>query len=312
MERVGGRLDAREHARSRHAVNCASRPDAGSARPDHVRTARPAICLVPRYARRAQVRADPTDSPRSSAGRLPRLRRPCGVLSAVLAGRRLAGRHLPDPVAGSGPGLSLSARFAGSVRRSVCRPSADSAPGSAGSGCAVNLTRATPPAVELDHREPVALELHPLVDRRQVTEPGDDESGDGLVRAVGELDPGLVLEVVEVRAGPRPRRHRRRSRRDDASAAVSYSSRMSPISSSTRSSRVTMPAVPPYSSSTIARCWLRRTHLRQGRAAPASVPGSNSTSRARSPTRTDRVATSGVEQVADVHEAHHVVGVDRG
>ncbi|TNV70812.1 hypothetical protein FGO68_gene8663 [Halteria grandinella] len=39
-----------------------------------------------------------------------------------------------------------------------------------------------------------------------------------------------------------------------SSSSVSYSSRISPISTSTRSSRVTMPSVPPYSSKTIARC----------------------------------------------------------
>lgn len=40
-----------------------------------------------------------------------------------------------------------------------------------------------------------------------------------------------------------------------ASPLSSYSSRMSPTSSSTRSSSVTMPSVPPYSSTTMARWW---------------------------------------------------------
>src|SRR5438477_1589599 len=69
------------------------------------------------------------------------------------------------------------------------------------------------------------------------------------------------------------------------SGARSYSSVISPISSSIRSSRVTIPAVPPYSSTTTARC---RPSLRISDSAGSTrlLAGSRLTSRASSPTVT--------------------------
>ena len=74
---------------------------------------------------------------------------------------------------------------------------------------------------------------------------------------------------------------------------------------------MTMPAVPPYSSATIARCMPSR-RMSASAARIGRVQGSTRVCRASSPTRSERLAISGVEQVADVHEADHVVGGARG
>ena len=68
-----------------------------------------------------------------------------------------------------------------------------------------------------------------------------------------------------------------------------------------------MPAVPPYSSTTIAR-WLPSRRISDSAASSGWVPGSIRTSRASSPTRIERLGQLGVEQVAHVHEADDVVG----
>lgn len=65
---------------------------------------------------------------------------------------------------------------------------------------------------------------------------------------------------------------------------ASYSSRISPITSSTRSSRVTIPAVPPYSSTTIARWWPSR-RISLIASSTFLVAGSSFTGRAISRTR---------------------------
>ena len=118
----------------------------------------------------------------------------------------------------------------------------------------------------------------------------DDEAGDGLVRAVGQLEAGLVLEVVEVEqpvdldvaAGQRARR---------LGSSTSYSSWMSPTSSSTRSSSVTMPAVPPYSSTTIARWWpSRRMSVRADSTLLGARAASGRRGRARRPAPSGRRA----------------------
>ena len=68
-----------------------------------------------------------------------------------------------------------------------------------------------------------------------------------------------------------------------------------------------MPAVPPYSSTTIARCWpAERISDRAG--STRLVAGKSATSRDRSPTRVVRGATSGSKQVAHVDEADDLVG----
>ncbi len=126
------------------------------------------------------------------------------------------------------------------------------------------LTRTAPPGVHRVRR-PRAGGRRPVTDLTQlgqVPELGHQEPGHRLVGAFGQDDPCLLGKIVgiqqpvdddvtaaEADAGRRPSR--------------SYSSRMSPTTSSTRSSSVTMPAVPPYSSTTIARCSSLATHLRQ-------------------------------------------------
>ncbi len=67
------------------------------------------------------------------------------------------------------------------------------------------------------------------------------------------------------------------------SGAGSYSSWISPMSSSMRSSSVTMPAVPPYSSATTARCRPSR-RISDSAASTRIEPGSRLISRATSPT----------------------------
>ena len=97
--------------------------------------------------------------------------------------------------------------------------------------------------------------------------------------------------------------------RAGAAPTSSYSSRISPISSSMRSSRVTIPSVPPYSSSTIAR-WCPSRRISDSAESTFLVPGSRFTSRASAADgRRPAAGHVRVEQVADVHEADHVVGV---
>ena len=92
---------------------------------------------------------------------------------------------------------------------------------------------------------------------------------------------------------------------DGARSSTSYSSRMSPMSSSTRSSRVTMPSVPPYSSTTTARC-MPSWRMIETAGSTSLVPGSISTGRQTS--RTSRSGSAaGAEQVAHVQDAEHVV-----
>ena len=113
---------------------------------------------------------------------------------------------------------------------------------------------------------------------------------------VGEvLEAGAAVDVGRV-AGPRLGARR-----------ASYSSRISPMSSSTRSSRVTMPSVPPYSSTTTARC-VPSWRMVATRGSTGLVPGSNSTGRARLAHEPVGRGVDG-QQVADVQEAEHVVEV---
>ena len=108
-----------------------------------------------------------------------------------------------------------------------------------------------PATVELEHGDTAVGYVDESPRPGEVAEPVHDEAGHGLVRSLGQYQAGLLGEVVNVEqaidldnAADQP---------PGGLAAASYSSRMSPTSSSTRSSSVTMPAVPPYSSITIAR-----------------------------------------------------------
>ena len=83
-----------------------------------------------------------------------------------------------------------------------------------------------------------------------------------------------------------------RSRRDAWPSSTSYSSWMSPISSSTRSSSVTIPAVPPYSSTTMAR-WARSRRISDRADITVLLVGSIFTGRLMSPTRAGRGCGSG-------------------
>ena len=74
-----------------------------------------------------------------------------------------------------------------------------------------------------------------------------------------------------------------------------------------------MPAVPPYSSTTMAR-WARSRRISDSEESTVLLIGRNFTGRAIRPTGTESLGHAGAEQVPDVHEADHVVvgaGVDR-
>ena len=120
---------------------------------------------------------------------------------------------------------------------------------------------------------------------RDPAEQVGDQSGDRLVRALGHVqaDAGAGCRRGSCRRRPRrggrPRAGRRRGR---AGRAPSCSSRTSPTSSSTMSSRVTTPAVPPYSSTTTAiGCSLRS---RSSSGCTGSVSGTSSGGAAIRPT----------------------------
>ena len=79
------------------------------------------------------------------------------------------------------------------------------------------------------------------------------------------------------------------------------------MTSSMRSSRVTMPSVPPYSSTTIAM-WSPSRRISDSAASTCLLPGSALTSRATLADRAVAVVTQRRQhQVADVHEAEDVV-----
>ena len=127
--------------------------------------------------------------------------------------------------------------------------------------------------------------LDGVAHRGQRAERGQDVARDGLVRALGQLEAGLLGELVQVEqavdldvAG--------RAAGWRWSCSTSYSSVMSPISSSTRSSSVTMPAVPPYSSTTMAR-WARSRRISDSEESTVLLIGRYFTGRLIWPTGTE-------------------------
>src|SRR5215469_9097696 len=100
----------------------------------------------------------------------------CRTASAYLAG--LAGARMADP------GLA----DAGLTSTWLCRLADDRA----------DLDPRDPPAVELGHGQPASIQVSRLAGHGQVAERGEQEPGHGLIRAVRQLDAGLLGEVVKV------------------------------------------------------------------------------------------------------------------
>ena len=117
-------------------------------------------------------------------------------------------------------------------------------------------------ALHLADLDPPAGQLDPVAGDRDPAEQVGDESGDGLVRALGRVEAYPAQDedaaaAVGLPGGPAVLAGHH-GEFGPAASAPSCSSRTSPTSSSTMSSRVTTPAVPPYSSTTTAiGCSLR-------------------------------------------------------
>ncbi len=136
--------------------------------------------------------------------------------------------------------------------------------------------------VELGDGQGVAVEDGSLPDSRHVSEPLQDLPGDGLV--------GLVRQ--------RSVSSSKSSRLRNPSTSRSPVSERVVSGSWTRSSSVMMPAVPPYSSTTIATCAPSR-RMSVSADSICRVEGSINTSRAISLTRTERL-----DSASDVRAAH--------
>jgi hypothetical protein len=55
-----------------------------------------------------------------------------------------------------------------------------------------------PAAVHLGHGDRVPADLHLIAHGRDLAQDGEDVACHGLVRAFGELDPGLLGELIQV------------------------------------------------------------------------------------------------------------------
>ena len=111
-----------------------------------------------------------------------------------------------------------------------------------------------PPALSATSSSPYASACAPG-DRHPAQRLGE-QAADGLdVVAVGQLDVEQLGEVLDRQPG-RDTRAVSSSMRSTGARSTSYSSVISPTISSRMSSMVTRPAVPPYSSMTIAM-WVR-------------------------------------------------------
>ena len=133
------------------------------------------------------------------------------------------------------------------------------------------------PALGLEDLDVEAVEREALADRRHAADARQHVAADGLELAVLDLDaepldhlarsPTFALNTNVSSAS-----------RTIGSASLSYSSRISPTSSSTTSSTVTRPAVPPYSSTTIAS-WKRFCWNSRSRSTTRLVSGTNAAGR---------------------------------
>ena len=128
------------------------------------------------------------------------------------------------------------------------------------SATSAHLDPGDPPPLHGGHGQHPVVTHHCVALLRQPAQPGHQESGRRVVRAGRQQDPGDLSEVVQVEPAVdlgRPARGRRARQRPAPCSTIS------PTISSTRSSSVTMPSVPPYSSTTTARCSPDVPHLLQ-------------------------------------------------
>ena len=161
-------------------------------------------------------------------------------------------------------------------------------------------------AVELGDRQPKPGDLD-RVARSSGSSPegGQQRSPPRSRTAPPAADPGLLGELVQVEQAVHLDLARRAAVGGRRLAGVVLVG-MSPISSSTRSSRVTMPAVPPYSSTTIAR-WTRSRRISDSADSTVLLMGRNLTGRTDLVHQLRAGRRGRAEQVPDVHEADHVV-----
>ncbi len=161
--------------------------------------------------------------------------------------------------------------------------------------------------------DPLGPELQPLEPHRltlvgHVAQQVEDETADGVPLRVGELDAQHLVDLVDRGAARRADPATRRACSTPGSSA-SYSSTISPTISSSRSSSVTSPAVPPYSSTTIAM-WNFWVRISRRSSATRLDSGTNTASR--TATRTGSLPVTGagaVDEILQVDDADDVVGV---
>ena len=152
-----------------------------------------------------------------------------------------------------------------------------------------------------------ALEPHDLALLGHVAEEVQDQPADGVPLRVGQLGAELLADVVDRRAPGHAHRTVGAAARPPA-VSTSYSSAISPTISSSRSSRVTSPDVPPYSSITIAM-W--NCLVRISRSSSATRFCSGTKIAGRTATRTSCAPFAGpgpAHEILQVHEADDVVG----
>ena len=149
-----------------------------------------------------------------------------------------------------------------------------------------------------------------LADLGDVLERAEHEPADGVPVLVGQLEVEQLVELVDRRAAVdevvavgQPLRR--------SASSTSYSSTISPTSSSRQSSSVISPAMPPYSSATMARWNLPACISRISRLT-GLFSGMKRTGRARSSAGVVAATLAlGADQVLGVGEADDVVAVVR-
>ena len=156
---------------------------------------------------------------------------------------------------------------------------------------------------------------HDLAPGRHAVDQGEDQPAQrvGLVAILPgqQLDAQLLLQLLEIDPAVGLDRAVRRARPAAAGRRLSCSSSSSPTISSTRSSMVTRPSVPPNSSTTTA-IRLRVTRISSSRSSTRIEGGTTSRGRMTCSTREALAVAPERQQVLDVDDAQHVVEIARG
>ena len=158
-----------------------------------------------------------------------------------------------------------------------------------------------------DQHEPVDLGARAR-DRHPAERLGE-QAADGVDLLVLEVEAEQLADLLDVHAASAPGSEPS-PRSSTSVSSRSYSSAISPTISSTRSSSVTMPAVPPYSSTTIATCAASRC-ISRSRSSAALLSGTKCAGRI---DRVDRHAARPrsrvlVQPAGDVLEVQHPADV---